>query len=216
MKPYVSQDLMRIARGPSSIVTRYTSYFVNGYTFYTRERDEKHPVQNSGVSLRAESMHISSAKDNNPVFGSMNYYGFIEDIWELDYCGLRIALFKCKWADNNFVKIDNDGVTVVDFRRMGYKNDPFIMASQAVQVFYTTDPDNLELSLVVPMKPKSIREGQEDVDECTDIPPITNGLPSVDEIDDLDDDSSHLLRLDVEWTRVKKSKKSTKKKHRRC
>ncbi|WP_240450275.1 DUF4218 domain-containing protein, partial [Streptomyces sp. S1] len=104
-----SQELMKLARGPSTIVTRYTSYFVNGYTFYTRERDEKHPVQNSGVSIRAKAMHISSAKDKNPVYGTMNYFGFIEDIWELDYCGLHVALFKCKWADNNYVRIDSDG-----------------------------------------------------------------------------------------------------------
>lgn len=44
------------------------------------------------------------------------------------------------------VKIDSDAVTVVDFRRSRYKNDLFIMVSQAVQIFYTIDPDNLELS----------------------------------------------------------------------
>ena len=104
-------------------------------------------------------------------------------------------------------------MTVVDFGRLGYKNDPFIMASQAVQVFYTTDPDNLQLSLVVPMKPKLIRDGQEDVNQdCTDIPSITKGLPPMEEIDDLDDDSSHVLRLDVEWTRVENSKKKKRKK----
>ena len=121
-------------------------------------------------------MHISSAKDKNPVYGSMNYFGFIEDIWELDYCSLRIALFKCKWANNNFIKIDSNGVTVVDFRGLGYKNNPFIMASQVAQVCYITDPDNLKLSLVVPMKPKIIRDGQEDVEDCIDIPSFTNGL----------------------------------------
>ena len=71
---------MNLARGLSTIVTWYTSYFVNGYTFYTRERDEKHPIQNSGVSIRVEAMQISSAKDNNPVYGTMNYFSFIEDI----------------------------------------------------------------------------------------------------------------------------------------
>ena len=209
----VSQDIMKLSRGPSSIVTRYTSYLINGNSFYTRDKDEKHPVQNSGVTLRAESMHISSAKDKNPVYSSMNYYGFIEDIWELDYCGLRIPLFKCKWADNSYVKVDSDGVTVVDFRRLGYKNDPFIMASQAVQVFYTTDPANLELSLVLPMKSRIIRDGQEDIDDFTDIPSFTMGLPPVEEIDNFTDDVSHLLRLDVEWTRVENPKKKTENKY---
>ena len=62
----------------------------------------------------------------------------------------------------------------------------------------------------MPIKPKLNRDGQEDVEDYTDIPSITNGLPPVEEIDDLDDDSSHLLHLDVEWTRVEKSKKKKK------
>ena len=158
------------------------------------------------MTLRAESMHISSANDKNPMFSSMNYFGFIEDIWELDYYDLRIALFKCKWADNNYVKIDSDGVTVVDFRRSEYKNDLSIMMPQAVQVFCITDPENLELSLVVLMKPRIIRDGQKDVEDCTNILSFTKGLPPVEEIDDFDDDVSHLLRLDVEWTHVEEPK----------
>ena len=81
------------------------------------------------------------------------------------------------------------------------------MASQAVQVFYTTDPDNLELSLVVSMKPRIIQDGQEDVEDCTNIPSFTKGLPPVEEIDDFNDDVSNLLRLDDKWTRVEKPKK---------
>ncbi|GMN55026.1 hypothetical protein TIFTF001_024152 [Ficus carica] len=48
----VSQDVLKLSRDLSSIVTRYTSYLVNGNSFYTRDRDKKHPVQNSGVTLR--------------------------------------------------------------------------------------------------------------------------------------------------------------------
>ena len=144
-------------------------------------------------------MHIASAKDKSPIYGTMNYFSFIEDIWELDYEGLRIALFKCKWADNNYVKNDNDGITVVDFKRLGYKNDPFIMASQAIQVFYTTDPADMELSLVVPINPRIVIDGDEVDEDCTDIPSFTKGLPLVDEIDNFEDDVSHLLREDVEW-----------------
>jgi hypothetical protein len=28
------------------------------------------------------------------------YYGQIEDIWELDYVGLKVALFRCRWVTN--------------------------------------------------------------------------------------------------------------------
>ena len=55
------------------MVTWYTAWSVNGFTFYTRERDNKHPVQNSGVTLFAEALHVSSAKDKNPKHAFMNY-----------------------------------------------------------------------------------------------------------------------------------------------
>lgn len=193
-----SSTLSKLSGGPSSMVTRYTAWSVNGFTFYTRERDNKHPVQNSGVTLFAEALHVSSAKDKNPKHAFMKYYGYIEDIWELDYCGLRVALFKCKWADNNHVKVDNEGVTIVDFRRIGYENDSFILASQASQVFYVSDPANPELSLVVHMK---ARNGNDEEDEdMSSIPPFTSGLPPIDqEMDDFDDDDvSHLLRKDID------------------
>ena len=151
------------------------------------------------MTLHVEAMDSASTKDKNLVYGTMNYFGFIEDIWELDYGGLRIALFKCKWADNNYVKNDDDGITVVDFRRLGYRNDPFIMASQAIQVSYATDPQDMELSLVVPTKPRIVIDGEEVDEDCADIPSFTKGLSLVNEIDNFEDDVSHLLREDVEW-----------------
>ena len=56
----VSERLTWLARGPNSHVYSYTGYAINGYTFYTKEQDDKSTMQNSGVTLVAESMHISS------------------------------------------------------------------------------------------------------------------------------------------------------------
>ena len=87
-----------------------------------------------------------------------------------------------------------------------------LMASQANPVFYTPDPSNEELSLVVPMKAKMFRDGHEDDEEdCSGIPAFTQGLPPVEVIDDFDDDVSHLLRPDIEWTRVEQAKRKKKK-----
>jgi len=48
---------------------------------------------------------------------------------------------KCKWVDNKTgVKVDESGMTLVDFRKIGYHDEPFIMAYQASQVFYILDP----------------------------------------------------------------------------
>jgi len=103
--------------------------------------DEKSTVQNFGVTLEAESMQFSTSKDTNPVLRSMANYGFIEEIWEVDYTKFSVSVFKCKWVDNKSgVKIDESGFTLVDFRKIGYRDEPFIMVQQASKVFYVKDP----------------------------------------------------------------------------
>jgi len=37
------------------------------------------------------------------------------------------------------VKMDESGMTLVDFRKVGYRDEPFIMAQQASQIFYVKD-----------------------------------------------------------------------------
>ena len=69
--------------------------------------DEKSTVQNFGVTLEVESMEFSTSKDTNPVLGSMAHYGFIEEIWEVDYTKFFVPVFKCKWVDNKSGVLDN-------------------------------------------------------------------------------------------------------------
>jgi Domain of unknown function (DUF4216) len=69
------------------------------------------------------------------------YYRWIEEIWELDYLRFRIPLFLCKWIENTCgIRKDKYNMISVDFNRLGYKDDPFILANkQAKQVFYIVD-----------------------------------------------------------------------------
>jgi hypothetical protein len=73
--PYDIEILQILASGPSTRIHGYTSYDINGYTFYTRAQDNKKTNQNSGVQTDAYDY------DGN----RETYYGFIEDIWELEY-----------------------------------------------------------------------------------------------------------------------------------
>ena len=75
---------------------------------------------------------------------SSPYYGWIEEIWELDYLKFRIPLFKCSWIHNErgVRKDKKDGFVLVDFTRFGYYDDPFVLANQAKQIFYVNDPAN--------------------------------------------------------------------------
>ncbi|KAH1203667.1 hypothetical protein GmHk_17G049846 [Glycine max] len=98
-------------------------------------------MQNSGVTLRAESQHFASVHDDNPCVAFIPYFGFIEEIWELNYVKFNVCVFKCKWVDSNTgVRTDDVGFTLVDLNKLAYQNDPFIMAEQAKQVFYIEDP----------------------------------------------------------------------------
>jgi hypothetical protein len=61
---------------------------------------------------------------------------FIEDIWELDYGTFHISVFRCQWVEDKHVTIDKYGVRVFYLSKVGYKDDPWILANHAAQVFY--------------------------------------------------------------------------------
>jgi len=89
-------------------------------------------MQNSGVTLRAESQHFASVHDDNSCVASIPYFGFIDEIWELNYVKFTVCVFKCKWVNNNIgVWINDVGFTLVDLKKLAYHNDPIIMAEQA-------------------------------------------------------------------------------------
>jgi len=64
------------------------------------------------------------------------YFGFIEDIWELDYGTFQIPMFRCQWVEDKHVTVDNYGVRVLDLSKVGYKDDSWILSNRAAQVFY--------------------------------------------------------------------------------
>jgi hypothetical protein len=71
------------------------------------------------------------------------YYGFIEEIWELEYReNLKVSLFHCQWIRlPNGLKTDKYGMTNVYSRFLSYREQPFVLAKDVTQVFYVTDPD---------------------------------------------------------------------------
>ena len=144
-----------LARGPATLVTSWQGDDINWWTFYTKQKDMKSKSQNNAISTES----LDSAGNKN------TYYGFIEDIIELDYGrNLQIPVFKCKWARvPNCVEVDNYGFTIVDLNVAGYKNDPWILASNVAQVFYITDLVNAKKKIVLPGKQRVIG-----VDNITD------------------------------------------------
>ncbi|KAF1871092.1 hypothetical protein Lal_00020826 [Lupinus albus] len=56
---------------------------------------------------------------------------------------VRVPVFCCMWVDNNNgFRVYELGSMQVDLNRPGYKDGPFILASQTRQVFYVSNPAN--------------------------------------------------------------------------
>jgi hypothetical protein len=124
---------------------------INGYTFYTMTQDKKSVYQNSGVRVRAI---VDDSHDNDDDTEIDTYHGQIEEICELDYVGLKIALFRCRWVTNGKRAVGKDkyGYVSVDLRVYGYKNEPFVFANDVEQVLYVTDLAKKNWSVVMPGK----------------------------------------------------------------
>jgi hypothetical protein len=85
-KTQTSKYLKKLACDLIFTVVTYQGYDINGYTFYTEQQDRKIMYQNSGVRVDAYDV---TGQDKNM------YYGQIQKIWELDFYGFRILLFRC-------------------------------------------------------------------------------------------------------------------------
>jgi hypothetical protein len=114
-------------------------------------QDKTSVYQNSGVRVRAI---IDDSHDDDDDMETDTYYGQIEDIWELDYVGLKVALFRCRWVSNGKRAVSKDkyGYVSVDLRVFGYKNESFVFANNVEQVFYVPDLAKKNWSVVMPEK----------------------------------------------------------------
>ncbi|KAL9225975.1 hypothetical protein vseg_001839 [Gypsophila vaccaria] len=145
-------------------------------------------MQNSGVTIVASSLqYVGRAK--KPVDITQSYYGVIDDIWELDYREFSVPIFRCKWIDcEKGVKIDDLGFILVDFNVIGYIDDPFILASQAKQVFFVQDPLDNRRSIVRYGKRRILGvDGvvdEEEYDQLDEPSPILNNYQDVQVIRD--------------------------------
>jgi hypothetical protein len=118
----------------------YREYNINGYMFYTEQQDKKNMYQNSGVHVDAYDV---TSQDKNM------YYGQIQEIWELDFHGFKISLFRCNWVDAiKGVVQEKYRFISINLNRQGYKSEPFVLAKHVAQV-YVLDTTNKRLKVVI-------------------------------------------------------------------
>ncbi|XP_028057181.1 uncharacterized protein LOC114261174 [Camellia sinensis] len=128
-----SNQLMNLARGLDYRVTRYNGCIINGIRFRTQDCDMYRKTQNSGVVVKGDHK-------GKPI----DFYGVIREIIELKYLGGNsVFLFKCNWWDVGNekigIKVDEFNYISVNVTKTWYKDEPFVLACQAEQVFYLKD-----------------------------------------------------------------------------
>ena len=189
----VSDYIFWLSKGPNPVATRYTGYFINGYRFHTKKSDARCKTQNSGVTLQALTPSFASAKDQNPIVGDVTYYRSIHEIVEIDYWGkFSVVLFRCGWFQ---VEKDEYGLTCVNFNKLCYSDDPFVLASQVHQVFYVEDSIKEGLHYVMKKVPADLYNLQ--VHNCSNIQETFWG-----ELNDSSSDTYVVFNDDpIRWTR---------------
>ena len=168
----ISDTLYALSRGPDPRVRVFNRSVINGFFFRTASVESALNTQNSGVAVKGAD---SSA--------SMEWYGVIKKILTLDFPSEKeVVLFQCDWYDvpapsknkSRGYRRDQYGIIDVDTTRFRYLNDPYILGTQAEQVFYVKGAKKSEWSTVVRMKPRNLfsmpepldteNEGQLDID----------------------------------------------------
>ncbi|TYK20621.1 uncharacterized protein E5676_scaffold2198G00020 [Cucumis melo var. makuwa] len=146
----------------------------------------------------------------------VSYYGVLQEIILLDYYVYQLPIFKCDWANvRNGVKVE-EGFTLVNLHQSQSKfvREPFILASQAKQVFYARENDTSNWYVVLKAPPRGFHDLEmydENYDDTlVSNENISNAVEDVDESDELT-----YARQDCEDTmalKLKGKRRSTRRK----
>lgn len=116
------------------------------------------------VQIIADTCSFSSSKDQNPVIGKVAYYGRFIDITQLNY-SIKEAYYYPDVNGSIYVlkgsgiKEDKFGIKLVNFNYLcnngsNLSDEPFVLASQATQVYYVQDTAEKDWHAVEQSKPR--------------------------------------------------------------
>lgn len=192
----VSDDLYSLSQGPDERYGSWNNCIVNGVRYRSKRTEEMFRTQCSGVS----TVGVHNGED-------IIFYGTLLEVMELLYkFDRKVLVFRCKWFNsdpNSNLVVGDHNLTSINTTSNWYAGDPYILASQARQVFYLPDlrrGPNWRIVQKVPsrtmfdvLEKDDVDDENFDVDDDTDddfgILPLT---PVEDNVD-----PSSLVRNDV-------------------
>ncbi|CAH9130990.1 unnamed protein product [Cuscuta epithymum] len=127
-----TSQLIELSQWPKKKAKSYGGSYVNGYKFHTRTYGGTKRTSNWGVCVLGQT----SEADH------YDFYGMVDEIWELFYKKNKVTIFKGTWFDPTSGVRIHEPSGVVDVRHTSrlHPEDPFILASQAQQVYYVSYP----------------------------------------------------------------------------
>ena len=192
-----------LSRGPDHRARFFNRCYINGYLFRTAAIEKNLTTQNSCVAVKGDDST-----------GNMDWYGVITKIITLDFANQKeVVLFQCDWYDvpaattkkgRGFSR-DQYGIIDVDKTRFRYFNEPYILGTQAEQVFYVPCATKPNWCTVLRMKPRNLfsmpeavgaeKEGEPDVES------LVVGLEDMN-VSRLHEDLTNWKRNDMEGVSV--------------
>jgi hypothetical protein len=153
-KGEVSSEMFALAQGPDNRAHTLNRCHINNWLFRTIDIEKSLVTQNSGMLVKGDG-----------TTGNMYWYGVIKRMISLEFPGQKeVILFQCDWYDvpaattnrgRGYSK-DQFGVIDIDTTRYRYKNEPYILATQAEHVFYVNLVNKPGWSSVIAMKPRDL------------------------------------------------------------
>lgn len=131
----VTDELYALSFGPDDRVGTYTMCTMNGIKWHVKQIENSKSVQNSGIMVPGLHGHHKS-----------DFYGQLVSIVRVPYMnGYSVFLYKGEWFDTNCKKrkrvVRDYHFMSVNTNNLWYKDDPYVLATQAQQIFYLDDPN---------------------------------------------------------------------------
>ncbi|XP_057442542.1 uncharacterized protein LOC130734207 [Lotus japonicus] len=150
----ITNQLVTLSKGPDFRVFSHKGYILNGFKFRTKDVEKHLKTQNSSVIVKGDELT-----------GHADYYVVVKKMTKIKYLDNNfVILFNCDWFEapsegrnqGREYKKDDYGFISVDITRLFYKNDPFILGSQAELVYYVQYSGKENWYSVVKVKPRHI------------------------------------------------------------
>jgi hypothetical protein len=153
-KGEASELVYALAQGPDHRARVSNRCYINNCLFRTAAIERSLVTQNSGVLVKGDG-----------TTANMTWYGVIRKIISLEFPTQKeVVLFQCDWYDVPAITTsrsrgynrDKYGIIDIDTSRFRYSNEPYILATQAEQVFFVKLVNKPGWSSVVGMKPRNL------------------------------------------------------------